>query len=97
MVGTMGTADRYAAMADRELDREIEELVRLLEEYGPTDMVVLARRVHAPAWGPGRFRNALREAVKEGRAERVSRDSYGPAHGSRAGRDQRSRSPSSVE
>jgi MFS family permease len=70
MLGTAGTASRYAAMADLDLDREIEMLLRALEELGPIAGDDLAARVGARGWGPGRFRAALREAVDEGRATR---------------------------
>jgi uncharacterized protein YcaQ len=73
MQGTAGTADRYAAMAEFDLDREIESLVRALEELGPTEPGRLARHVGGPSWGPGRFRTALRTAVDEGRATRQGR------------------------
>ncbi|MGH2945276.1 MAG: hypothetical protein ACRDPC_03250 [Solirubrobacteraceae bacterium] len=35
-------------------------------------------------WGPGRFRAALREAVDEGRAQRLSRSTYAPGEPSAA-------------
>jgi MFS family permease len=79
MVGTAGTASRYAAAADEALDREIEELVRILEEQGELDRAELARLLDSRLWGPGRFRGALREAVGEGRASRVGRRRYGPS------------------
>ena len=79
MFGTTGTESRYAAMADRELDREIEAIARLLEQLGPTDRRLLEQQLAAGGWGPGRYRAALREALREGRARRVSPDVYGPA------------------
>jgi MFS family permease len=79
MFGTTGTESRYAAMADRELDREIEAIARLLEQLGPTDRRLLEQQLAAGRWGPGRYRAALREALREGRARRVSPDVYGPA------------------
>ncbi|HYY06683.1 MAG TPA: hypothetical protein VE997_08890, partial [Candidatus Limnocylindria bacterium] len=78
MIGTAGTASRYAAMADVDLDREIELLDRALTERGAIDRDELARLVGGRFWGPGRFRAALRETVDEGRAERVSGRTYGP-------------------
>jgi MFS family permease len=78
MFGTAGTASRYAAMADRDLDREIEAIARLLEELGPTDRRRLAQLLAATGWGPRRYRAALSSAVREGRARRVSPDVYGP-------------------
>jgi hypothetical protein len=61
-----------------DLDREIDAIARALDEHGATDRRDLARLVGARYWGPGRFRAALREAVDEGRARRVSRSSFGP-------------------
>jgi hypothetical protein len=79
MVGTAGTASRYRAMAELDLDREIELLVGALEELGPTGRDDLAAHLHARAWGPGRFRSALREAVDEGRATRQADERYSSA------------------
>jgi len=78
MVGTAGTATRWAAMADEDLDREIEIIARALEQHGPTERDKLERLVGARYWGPGRFRDALQEAVREGRIVRLSRNTYGP-------------------
>jgi hypothetical protein len=61
-----------------DLDREIEAIARALDEHGATDQRELARLIGARYWGPGRFREALREAVQEGRARRLSRSSFGP-------------------
>jgi hypothetical protein len=62
-----------------DLDREIEVIARALDENGPTDRRELARMVGSRYWGPGRFRVALREAVEEGRAQRLSHSTFGPA------------------
>lgn len=62
-----------------DLDREIDAIAHALDEHGPTDRRELARLVGARYCGPGRYRVALREAVDEGRARRVSRQAYGPA------------------
>jgi hypothetical protein len=61
-----------------DLDREIEIIGRALDEHGPTERRALSRLVGARYWGPGRFRAALREAVADGRARRLSRSAYGP-------------------
>jgi MFS family permease len=61
-----------------DLDREIEAIARALEEHGPTERRELSRLVGARYWGPGRFRVALREAVEEGHARRLSRSTFGP-------------------
>ena len=39
----------------------------------------LARLVGARYWGPGRFADALREAMREGRAQRTGRTVIAPA------------------
>jgi MFS family permease len=79
MAGTASTPSRLSAASDEQLDREVEAIDRALREQGPGDRDEVARRVRARRWGPGRFGNALREAVEEGRAKRLSRDTYGPA------------------
>ncbi len=61
-----------------DLDREIEAIARALDEHGPTERRELSRLVGARYWGPGRFRVALREAVDEGYARRLSRSTFGP-------------------
>ena len=76
--GMVGTASRWAPTAEQDLDREIDEIGRALDERGPTDRDELAALVGARYWGPGRFRTALRETVNEGRAKRVARDTYAP-------------------
>ena len=78
MMGTSGTPSRWSAASDEQLDREVEAIDRSLKEQGPADRDELASRVEARRWGPGRLRPALREAVDEGRAKRLSRDTYGP-------------------
>jgi len=61
-----------------DLDREIQAIARALDEHGPTERRELSRLVGARYWGPGRFRVALREAVDEGHARRLSRSTFGP-------------------
>jgi hypothetical protein len=79
MVGTAGTASRHAALADEELDREVEAVAAALGEHGSVDRERLADLVRAEEWGPRRFGAALREAQREGRAVRLSRSTYAPA------------------
>jgi MFS family permease len=86
MQGTAGTPDRSAAMAEYDLDREIEMLMRALDDVGAIDREALARRVGAAGWGPGRFPRALREAVDEGHVAREGRDSYSAADASGSAR-----------
>ncbi|HMC50214.1 MAG TPA: MFS transporter [Solirubrobacterales bacterium] len=59
-------------------DREIEIIVRTLNERGDTSRKELARTVGGRYWGPGRFQGALREAVAAGRVKRVRNDQYAP-------------------
>jgi len=68
----------WRASDDRALDSEIEIVSRALEEHGPTRRHDLARMVGARYWGPGRFPAAVREAIAEGRARRVSRSTLAP-------------------
>jgi MFS family permease len=61
---------------DWELEREIDEIARTLEQRGPLDRDALRQAVRASRWGPGRFRSALKEALEEGAITRVGRDRY---------------------
>ena len=61
------------------LDNEVGIIERALEEHGELGRGELAQRIGARYWGPGRFRNALREALAEGAARRAGRDRYGPS------------------
>jgi MFS family permease len=76
MVGTAGSASRHAAVSDLERDREIEVMCALLEEHGDCDREELSRLVDGRSWGPGRFRGALRDALDDGRVQRVSPTAY---------------------
>jgi MFS family permease len=77
--GMLGTSVHSRGWGEeRELDREIEMIAQALDEHGETGREELARLVGARYWGPGRFRRALREAVEEHRARRVSRSVYAP-------------------
>jgi hypothetical protein len=60
----------------RELQREIDELVRRLREQGPLAPRELSRQVEARFWGPGRFRRALAIARRRGLIERRGRQLY---------------------
>ncbi|MFJ8075071.1 MFS transporter [Streptomyces sp. NPDC096176] len=81
MVGTAGTASRTSATAERHLDDEIEQVTHALQETGPTCRENLERAVDGRSWGPGRFRRALREAVRESRTRRLPNDVYAPTDG----------------
>jgi MFS family permease len=85
MQGTAGQADRHAAVSEQDLDTEIELLCAILDDHGRCDEDELRRLVQAQAWGPGRFRHALREAVDEGRVRRVPGGGYEPARPVAAG------------
>jgi plasmid stabilization system protein ParE len=76
--GMVGTASRWSPTAEQDLDREIDAIARALDERGATDRQTLFEAVGARYWGPGRFRGALREALEEGRARRLSRDTFAP-------------------
>jgi hypothetical protein len=76
MLGTSGRSREYDA--EQDLDREIDAIARALEEHGALERGELARLVGGRYWGPGRFSQALREAVIEGRAQRVAARIYGP-------------------
>ncbi len=60
---------------------------KALQDRGSANRNELSRRVGGRYWGPGRFREALRQAVAEGRAKRLSRGEYAPAEESRANAD----------
>jgi MFS family permease len=66
-------------LGEQTLDQEIERIGRAVDEAaGPIHRDELARRVGARTWGPGRFADAVREAVAEGRIRRVGRHTYAP-------------------
>jgi MFS family permease len=75
MLGTAGTATRYDAASDRELDREIDLLADALEG-GDLSGAALEQRLAARRWGPGRYRHALRAALREGRIGHGASGSY---------------------
>jgi hypothetical protein len=81
MIGTASTASRLAAMAREHLDREVDLIGRVLEEYGELERSELKKLVGARSWGPGRFHEALRAAISEGRVARRSRDVFAPPPG----------------
>ena len=77
--GMLGTSFQSRQTPPGLLDREVEAIAGAVAGDGPVGRDELARRVKGARWGPGRFAQALREAVAEGRIERLSRSSYGPA------------------
>jgi MFS family permease len=60
-------------------DNEILAIQRALDEHGPTERQKLADLVGARYWGPGVFRETLREATADGDIRRTSRNTYAPA------------------
>jgi MFS family permease len=63
------------------LDTEVEIIRRALEEHGELRREDLAQRIGARYWGPGRFRAALREGLREGEVHRPSRSTYAAGPG----------------
>jgi MFS family permease len=60
------------------LDSEVAIIENALRERGSADRRELSRRVGGRYWGPGRFREALNEAVSQGRAKRLPRGEFAP-------------------
>lgn len=60
------------------LDREIETIALVVAERGAMDTRALYNRVGGRYWGPGRFRDAVREALAEDKIQRVGRGRFGP-------------------
>jgi hypothetical protein len=65
------------------LDNEVRSIQRALDEHGATERSELARLVGARYWGPGVFREALREALAERRVRQLSRTTFAPGDGDR--------------
>jgi MFS family permease len=78
MLGTAGPSSDHAAAADAERQREVDVIASVVAERGEVDRGELARTVRASEWGPGSFRSALHEAVREGRVGHPSRGTFGP-------------------
>ncbi|MHB1834743.1 MAG: hypothetical protein ACYCXW_07240, partial [Solirubrobacteraceae bacterium] len=76
MVGSSGASGRDSV--EVAVDREVQAIGRALAEHGALDQHELARLVGARYWGPGRFREAVAEALEEGLARRVSRRTLAP-------------------
>lgn len=66
-------------VSEQVLDDQILSIQRALDEHGSTERRELATLVGARYWGPGVFREALREATVDGDIRRTSRSSYAPA------------------
>ncbi|HET9593414.1 MAG TPA: hypothetical protein VFP17_10915, partial [Solirubrobacterales bacterium] len=66
------------------LDSEVSIIETALREKGSANRRELSRRVGGRYWGPGRFNEALREAISQGRARRLPGGEVAPADGPRA-------------
>ena len=62
----------------RALLAELASIEKVLREEGPLERRELGQRVGSKFWGPGRYRNALRAGLREGKIVRVRRGVYGP-------------------
>jgi hypothetical protein len=71
-------ADTVAVAEQQALDNQILSIQRALDEHGPTERQELADLVGARYWGPGVFRETLREAIADGDIRRTSRNTYAP-------------------
>jgi MFS family permease len=60
------------------LDSEVALIDAALREHGSCNRRELRRRVGARYWGPGRFPDALREAVAEGRVKPLPKGQFAP-------------------
>ncbi|MFL5897759.1 MAG: MFS transporter [Solirubrobacterales bacterium] len=61
------------------LDSEVAIIETALREQGSANRRELSRRVGGRYWGPGRFREALEEAVSRGRAKRLPGGEFAPS------------------
>jgi MFS family permease len=64
------------------LNSEVSIIENALRERGSANRHELSRRVGGRYWGPGRFREALNEAVFQGRAKRLPGGEFAPAEDS---------------
>jgi hypothetical protein len=55
---------------DRDIEREMGEIVAALRDHGPMSRRDLRRAVESRFWGPGRFSNALWLAQRRGMVHR---------------------------
>ena len=82
-----------APVSEQVLDEQILSIQRALDEHGPTERRELAGLVGARYWGPGVFREALREATADGDIRRTSRSTYAPADDDTAKQQRRAGMP----
>jgi hypothetical protein len=78
----MGVAGPHPAVP---LDSEVSMIENALREKGSANRRELSRRVGGRYWGPGRFNEALREAVSRGSAKGLAGGEFASAEESRAG------------
>jgi hypothetical protein len=60
----------------RNLQREVDTIVRTLRERGELDRAGLAAAVGSRRWGPGRLQGALQEGIAQGDVRRLGRGRY---------------------
>jgi MFS family permease len=66
------------------LNSEVSIIENALQQQGSANRHELSRRVGGRYWGPGRFREALNEAVSQGRAKRLPGGEFAPAGDTRS-------------
>ena len=66
------------------LESEVSIIANALREKGSANRRELSRRVGGRYWGPGRFNEALREAVNRGQAKRLPGGEFAPPESSPA-------------
>ena len=66
---------------DKDLDNEVEAIVKLLREKGPMRSPDIRRALETRFWGPGRLRQALLEARDRGLVRRRGRRTWEAAGG----------------
>jgi MFS family permease len=81
MLGSAGTPRAWTDASDQQLDREIGAIGEALRRRGPLERSELALALRGGSWGPGRFRAALGEAVRDGVVTAGRGQTYGAASG----------------
>ena len=76
---------RISARPATGVEREVEQLIRAVNDLGPVSRRRLYDAVGARYWGPGRFRRALRAALVTGRLRSAGGGRYAPAANPQAG------------
>jgi len=73
------TSSRDAGENQWWLDRELSLIENLLNDRGELSRGEIGETLGCKYWGPMRFRNALKEGVKQGRFVKAGRSRYAPA------------------